>query len=356
MVKILEKSNDIQSRINKKLSRFEFKNEFVSFYYLLRDIIFNIISFVIFYNFIGIDNNIFQYTFYSIIQGTLMTSLWVLAHECGHYAFSNKKTINNIIGYILHIFLLVPYFAWQYSHKKHHKYTNHLILGESFVPQLYNDNILINILSEDVFSIVNVILRLFGGWTTYLLTNETGGKVQYDLKTPINSYTNKSHFGINSQIFPPSMNRYLLIDSIGILCLIIFLIYNNLIILYIGPYLIVNSWLVLYTWLQHTHEDIPHYGLDEFTFLRGALSTIDRNYPELINNIHHDIGFTHVLHHINSRCPHYYSREALNEIMPIIKNYYRKDNNNIITSLLNISKHCNYVDNLDGIQYYKSFF
>lgn len=30
--------------------------------------------------------------------------------------------------------------------------------------------------------------------------------------------------------------------------------------LYWGPYMFVNFWLVLYTWLQHTDVDVPHYG------------------------------------------------------------------------------------------------
>ena len=29
---------------------------------------------------------------------------------------------------------------------------------------------------------------------------------------------------------------------------------------YIAPYLVTNGWLVLYTWLHHTHPDVPHMG------------------------------------------------------------------------------------------------
>merc|ERR1711869_34203 len=50
---------------------------------------------------------------------------------------------------------------------------------------------------------------------------------------------------------------------------------------YWGPYLWVNFWLVLYTWLQHTSPEVPHFGDDEWTWGRGALCTIDRPYAEL---------------------------------------------------------------------------
>merc|ERR1711924_47819 len=51
--------------------------------------------------------------------------------------------------------------------------------------------------------------------------------------------------------------------------------------LLLGPYLWVNFWLVLYTWLQHTSPEVPHFGDDEWTWVRGALCTIDRPYAEL---------------------------------------------------------------------------
>ena len=37
-----------------------------------------------------------------------------------------------------------------------------------------------------------------------------------------------------------------------------------------------NAWLVLYTWLQHNDPSVPQYGEDEWTWVKGALSTIDR--------------------------------------------------------------------------------
>jgi len=38
--------------------------------------------------------------------------VWVIAHECGHQAFSNSQLINDTVGFILHSCLLVPYFSW----------------------------------------------------------------------------------------------------------------------------------------------------------------------------------------------------------------------------------------------------
>lgn len=43
------------------------------------------------------------------------------------------------------------------------------------------------------------------------------------------------------------------------------------------PYLAVNHWLVMITYLQHTDPSLPHYDATEWNFVRGALCTMDRN-------------------------------------------------------------------------------
>lgn len=50
----------------------------------------------------------------------------------------------------------------------------------------------------------------------------------------------------------------------------------------------------------------------EWSYLRGGLTTLDRDYG-WINNIHHDIG-THVIHHLFPQIPHYHLIEAVSII------------------------------------------
>ncbi|KAG8799314.1 hypothetical protein FRC17_007164, partial [Serendipita sp. 399] len=84
------------------------------------------------------------------------------------------------------------------------------------------------------------------------------------------------------------------------------------------PYLWVNSWLVLITFLQHTDPMLPHYRASAFNFQRGALSTLDRSllggagpfFGWLGGFLTHGISETHVLHHVCSKIPHYHAWEA----------------------------------------------
>eukprot|EP00392_Amoebophrya_sp_AT5.2_P016002 g16238.t1 len=82
-------------------------------------------------------SSVFSFGFYStyaVLMGSALTGVWVVGHECGHGAFSESAKTNDIVGFVTHTALLVPYFAWQFTHAKHHKYTNHLTLGETHVP------------------------------------------------------------------------------------------------------------------------------------------------------------------------------------------------------------------------------
>lgn len=47
----------------------------------------------------------------------------------------------------------------------------------------------------------------------------------------------------------------------------------------------------------------------EWNYLRGGLTTVDRDYG-MLNSIHHDIG-THVVHHLFPQIPHYHLIEAV---------------------------------------------
>ena len=47
---------------------------------------------------------------YSYLLGLFGFGLWILAHECGHGAFSDYQNVNDVVGWILHSYLIVPYF------------------------------------------------------------------------------------------------------------------------------------------------------------------------------------------------------------------------------------------------------
>ena len=313
------------------------------------------------------------WSFYAFWMGTIMTGPWVLAHECGHGAFSDSQTFNDIIGFVLHQILLVPYFAWQYTHAKHHRRTNHLMDGESHVPSTAEDNGLgehlernsfyaawHEAMGDGAFAAFQIWTHLFVGWPLYLLGLASTGKLDRD-GNPLDGRI-ADHFRPNSPMFSPKVAGKILLSTvteIATLAGLGYLAYEHgalpVTLWYGGPYIFVNFWLVLYTWLQHTDPSVPHYGEGEWTWVKGALSTIDRPYG-IFDFFHHRIGSTHVVHHLFHEMPWYNAEVATKAVKEFLEpqGLYNYDPTPWVEAMWRIAHTCHYVDSSEGIQYFKS--
>jgi omega-6 fatty acid desaturase (delta-12 desaturase) len=291
---------------------------------------------------------------YAIVAGTSGTGCWVVAHECGHRAFSKHNRLQDAIGYCLHSGLLVPYFSWQRSHAVHHARTNHLDFDETHVPlrdttpggkawlrwqEMFGD---------EAFAIVVIVLRFVVGWPLYLLTGVTGG--------PSRGVTNHFWPGwpFSTALFPGEWRRKVWLSDIGVVVMLGLLGWwacsaglLTVLAVYVGPYLVVNVWLVLYTWLQHTDVDVPHFDDEEWTWVKGAFMTVDRPYGGLLDFMHHHIGSTHVAHHMDARIPHYHAVKATRALREKFPDLYRYDPTPIPQALWRVATRCQVVSKGD---------
>ena len=55
-----------------------------------------------------------------------------------HKAGTDSRLVNDAVGFLLHSSLVTPYFSWAITHAKHHHYTNHMTMGETWVPSTAN--------------------------------------------------------------------------------------------------------------------------------------------------------------------------------------------------------------------------
>ncbi|CAK9063386.1 Delta(12)-acyl-lipid-desaturase (Delta(12)-oleate desaturase) (PgFAD2) [Durusdinium trenchii] len=320
------------------------------------------------YNYLPMDDltnpvQALGWTAYVLAEGTAMTGVWVVAHECGHQAYSDYKWVNDLVGYIFHTALLVPYFSWQYSHGVHHSRVNSILDGESHVPDIKRKVIgmymkMTDALGEEAFALVQVVVHLVLGWPLYLAVGFTGAKRRPD---GARFKSRPNHFNPYSELFPERMRFKAAVSTVGILAMLGLLVKlgmmygtRTMVLMYWLPYLVVNAWLVTYTWLQHTHEDLPHFGEDEWSWMRGTLCTLDRPYPWLIDEMHHHIGTTHVTHHVFSKMPHYHAQEATEAMKPVLGDLYQFDPTPIHKALIETGKRCHFVDGVEGVQYMKS--
>jgi len=294
---------------------------------------------------------------YACVTGTAAMGLWVLAHECGHGAFSDDRVLQDFVGFTLHSALLVPYFSWQRSHAVHHAFTNHIYKGETHVPTVVGGREGIETpgganeyeLARRMGPVMHGVYQLFGhltvGWPLYLLAGLTGGSA-YSAQGGISN-----HFfpfrPFSRLLWPGKWAVKVLQSTAGVAAALVILGawvakcgLATVAAVYGGPLLVVNAWLIIYTWLQHTDVDVPHLGADEFTYMRGAFLTVDRPYPPLVDWLHHRIGTTHVAHHIDCTIPHYHAREATAAIAAAFPKAYLYEPTPIWRALWRIGCHC----------------
>ncbi|KAK1266392.1 Omega-6 fatty acid desaturase, endoplasmic reticulum isozyme 2 [Acorus gramineus] len=245
---------------------------------------------------------------YWLCQGCVLTGVWVIAHECGHHAFSDHQWLDDTVGFILHSSLLVPYFSWKYSHRRHHSNTGSLERDEVFVPKPKS--------------------RKYDRFASH-----------YDPYGPIyNDRERLQIFVSDVGVFAVAYALYRLAMALGLAWVVK---------VYGVPLLIVNGFLVLITYLQHTHPALPHYDSSEWDWLRGALATVDRDYG-ILNKVFHSITDTHVAHHLFPTMPHYHAMEATKAIKPILGEYYQFDGTSVYKAMWREARECVYVERDEG--------
>ncbi|KAF8057365.1 delta-12 fatty acid desaturase [Lyophyllum atratum] len=298
-------------------------------------------------------------------QGVILAGWWCMAHEAGHGSLSKHAWFNHVVGFSLHTFILVPYYAWRSTHHAHHKATMSIERDENFVPRTRTDYNLPpessahvtdyhEIFEETpIYTLGRMIFMQALGWQFYLATNAMGSPM-YPAGT--------NHFQPSSPLFKPHERKGVIASNIG-LTLMSCLLYMwtrevgiaNFAKLYFVPYLLSNHWIVMLTYLHHSDPTIAHYRNKQWSFLRGAVSTVDR--PLLgwagrffLHNVSHD----HIAHHLFSSIPFYNQPYVTEAIKKVLKEDYNYDSTNTFRALYRTFTECCFIEDDGDIIFYKN--
>uniref|UniRef100_A0A0D9XJ08 Fatty acid desaturase domain-containing protein n=1 Tax=Leersia perrieri TaxID=77586 RepID=A0A0D9XJ08_9ORYZ len=348
--------------IRKAIPRHCFRPSVVkSFSYLVHDL--SITTCLLYFAVVGIPAlpsilRFIAWPLYWASQGCILFAVWVLAHECGHRAFTGYTLVDDTIGLVLHSWLLAPYFSWKYSHKRHHSNTSSQECDEVFVPRLKSElpwySPYVYKYNNPIARLVLLVVQLTVGWPMYLAFN-TWGRIYPRFAC---------HFDPWGPIYKGGERICIIISDIGMVVVSLTLYKLSVaygfwwvVRIYGVPLLIVNAWLVVVTYLHHTHRALPHYDSSEWDWLRGALATVDRDYG-ILNRVFHHIADTHVAHHLFSTIPHYHAIEATKAIRPILAEYYQFDPTPIVKAIWREAKECIYIEAADrkGVYWYNNKF
>lgn len=173
-------------------------------------------------------------------------------------------------------------------------------------------------------SLLQIVGMLLLGWPAYLVANVSGPAKRKG--------TGADHFRPASPLFSPRDRAGVLLSDaalLGVLAALAMAVGRwgaaAVAAYYVVPYLVVNLFLVLITFLQHTDTYIPHFREARWSWLQGALATVDRSFGKLLDNRLHHIADTHVCHHVFSKIPFYHAAEATAHLAPMLGRYYLKD-------------------------------
>ncbi|KAF3032466.1 linoleoyl-CoA desaturase activity protein [Didymella heteroderae] len=343
-----------------------------SFSYVVRDLI--IVS-ALFYSAVQLSQldaplyiTVPLWALYSFVQGCFFTGLWILAHDCGHDSFSANLTVNAVTGWFLHSILMVPFFSWKFSHARHHRYHNHMEKDTVFVPHRKseaktNASIMQKIMDHSaadtpIVSVAALIFHQVLGWPAYILMNAGAGPKSLITKDRATSSAYKqSHLDPTAHVFTASEAPFVALSNVGLL-LTMGALYmasrsvgvSTVLLAYGLPYLWMNHWIVAITYLHHTHENAPHYEAEDWTFIKGAASTVDREFGFIGRHIFHGIIEYHVVHHMFPRIPFYHAEEATWAIAPLLGERYIQQKTNFFGDLWQSFTKCKYVEPGTGAQ------
>lgn len=298
---------------------------------------------------------------YGFIQGLICTGLWILGHEAGHGAFSQHKRLNDVVGFFAHSALMVPYFSWKFSHHRHHKYTGNMEKDMVFVPATRQDyqkkkeqthSAMEYLEDTPAYQLFTLVCHQVFGWMGYLIWNISAGP---DSLQGSRASVRKSHFDPFSSVFRKSEAPFIFLSDVGLLMTLSALYMlsgvvgtGNTLLLYVQPYMWVHHWLIAITYLHHTHVEVPHYDAENWTFVKGALATVDREFGWVGKHLFHGIIEFHVVHHLFPRIPFYYAEEATEAIKPILGDLYHRDDRSFMGQLWSCFTQLKYVDAKDG--------
>ncbi|KAF9524564.1 delta-12 fatty acid desaturase [Crepidotus variabilis] len=298
-------------------------------------------------------------------QGVILAGWWCLAHEAGHGTLSPYNWVNHAIGYSMHTFILVPYYAWRSSHHAHHKATSSLERDENYVPRTRSDYKLPSestahlvdyheIFEETpIYTLGRMVFMQLLGWQYYLFSNAMGNPMYPE---------GTNHFQPSSALFKPHERNGIIASNVGLSVMSYILHlwakevgFSYFVKLYFIPYLLSNHWIVMLTYLHHSDPTIPHYRSKQWSFFRGAVATVDRPLLGWAGRVFlHNVSHDHIAHHLFSSIPFYNQPQVTEAIKKVLKEDYNFDSTNTFRALYRSFTQCCFIEDDGDIVFYKN--
>lgn len=246
------------------------------------------------------------------ISGFFMWGIFVVGHDCGHGTFSTSKMLNDIIGHFCHASIMVPFYPWALSHRRHHMYHNHVDKDYSH-PWYTPDK-----LDKPGFELARMMEKApwlrasfpFYGWAVYLwgmpdgshfipmsFTGEANNRIWKESLDLNKNYSDHTRCLISTTTVALAFAGVMHLCSWN---------WATFCYYYLASAVVYGWWLVTVTYLQHHDHSTEVFDDHDWNFVYSAFETIDRKFGFGIDWAHHHITDGHLAHHLFfTSIPHY---------------------------------------------------
>jgi acyl-lipid omega-6 desaturase (Delta-12 desaturase) len=239
------------------------------------------------------------------LAGLSFMGIFVLGHDCGHYAFSEKKWVNDVVGTLCHVPIMNGFFAWRVAHDFHHRHTQvrgvdpdwpELLVTKTESPPWHQKLAL----RLGVGTVLGIVV---GFWVGMLK------RAFFFLAIPqMKLGTQKSLVVFAHTLFSLALTVLILglyVEFVGL---------DKFLVMYAAPALIATSLGALLTFLHHTHKG-SFVSDKEFadSFKTQVLGTWNVRFPRWVEWMWLDINI-HLPHHLSIRIPWYHLKMAHHQL------------------------------------------
>lgn len=233
--------------------------------------------------------------------GLAFVGIFVLGHDCGHYSFSSRRWVNDLVGTLCHLPILNGFYAWREAHDFHHRRTQIRKVDPDWPELLYAEG-------EDVPWHVKLAVRLGPGSPVGIFVGFWVGMLKralFGLLIPQMPVRTEEKWKIYPHTFVSFILAVILLREYYLL-----IGATKFVEMYVFPAIIGTSFGALLTFLHHTHEGSPVFdeeGYESFQAQVGA--TWNVRFPRFMEWMWLDINI-HLPHHVLPNLPWYQLRTA----------------------------------------------
>lgn len=234
----------------------------------------------------------------AILTSGFVVRAFIIFHDCGHGAFFKSEYTNDIVGSVMGILTLTPYYRWHNSHRIHHGTSGNLDKrGVGDVWTMTTDEYSKASTKQKRFYKLYrnpIIMFLIGGPLIFMILNRFTRK----------DFTRKEKYSVYA-------------TNIGILAIALFIIAFTgvttfLIIQVLVMYFAAVAGVYLF-YVQHQFPDVHWFDDSEWDY--GTVAIHGSSYFKLLRVMQWfsgNIGFHHI-HHLSSGIPNYNLEKCYNE-------------------------------------------